>query len=235
MSESMQSALEALREAIESFDGVTTDPQPEAGRPPQRGTVRDERRWRELDANLEATQIAGRRVLVVGDYIDFDALAYASRGASAVLACAVSESPLVREQREVTGETAKVQLVRLGWKQLDPARHGSFDIIHCDGILHRVAEPLTLLKTLRKLMPEGGTLVVGAAMISDPERSEYLRLIPARQADPEACWLVPGRLALRWLVAASGFNVEAEFGEEERRGGSIPLVNGYLRATAGSS
>jgi hypothetical protein len=42
---------------------------------------------------------------------------------------------------------------------------------------------------------------------------------------------VPGRLALRWMIETSGFDVESEFRSVPGPAGEFPTINGYFRAT----
>ena len=164
-----------------------------------------EARWTAIDEQL-GRDLSGRRVLVVGPGAPADAKGFEARGADGVVAC---ES----------------------LAELEPQRHERFDIVHCNGLLHRVLEPMALLRTLRAVTVENGTLLIGAMVLGDPERSEYLRFVPDRLAGDADCWFVPGRLALRWLVDTAGFRVEAEFGEQEGPRDAFPVVTAYLRAT----
>jgi SAM-dependent methyltransferase len=231
MDESTEGPLEALREAIERFAGAAPDPGPPAGRERwlERGTAPDELRWREIDRTI-GDQITGRRVLVVGHGVDYDAFAFASRGAEYVLAC---EAPLAIRQaaeREPRNRST-IDFRPLAWDELDPERHGTFGIIHCNGLLHRVLDPIALLRTLRRVTEADGTLLVGSVMISDPERSEYLRFIPSRFLGDPSWGFLPGRLAFRWLLQTAGFDVGTAFGEHDLSGDGIPLVSGYLQGT----
>lgn len=209
MSDLVPESLAAPRAAVKHSDDV---PSPTGLRPiaddrtaHPAPTTQDQLRWDEIDRQL-GTQISGRRVLVVGPNTDYDAAAFAARGAEQVLAGATH-------------------------LQLDPTHDGTFEIVHCNDLLHRVLEPLALLQTLRRVTARDGTLLIGSLMIADPERSEYLRFIPDRYAGDPACWFVPGRLAFRWLVQTAGFAIEAAFAEREGPEDCIPVVTGYLRAT----
>jgi SAM-dependent methyltransferase len=185
-------------------------------------------RWRELDPQTEG-QIDGRRALVVGAQVRDDAAAFAARGASYVLACA--SAPGI-ERPDSSAARTGVELLQLSWEELHPVRYGTFELVHCNGLLHRVTEPLRLLRTLRSLTAPGGTLLIGSMMLSDPERSEYLRFFPDRYAADPTWWFVPGRLAFRWLVETAGFEVVAEFGEREGPRDLVPVAAGYLKAIA---
>ncbi len=148
-----------------------------------------------------------------------------------VLACEPSESVRQAEFLESVYQSG-IDLQRRGWASLDPELDGTFDIVHCNGLLHRVLEPMTLLQTLRGLTAPGGTLLIGSMMLADPERSESLRVDPGPARWGSHCWFIPGRLAFRWMVEMAGFEVEAEFGETEGPRDGFPVVSGYLRAKA---
>lgn len=215
MSESLEDRLLALAELVEQL------PAPAARDPGSGG----EPRWRELEPQI-AELVAGRRALVIGGEAIEHARELAARGASYVLACAP-----YAEREEALEE--RLDWRQLGWEELDPALHGTFDLILCNDLVHRVTEPLTLLRALRRMVGDGGVLVIGAMMIDDPERSEYLRFVPDRYAGDPSWWFVPGRLALRWLLQAAGFDVEAEFAQREGPRDLFPVVEAYLKAVAG--
>ncbi len=202
----------------------------------------DRRRWTALDAYL-AGRLDGRRVLDVGCGGSHDALAFAARGAEHVLCCvppgdrrADTVAPTrgaVGDGEPVAGaDEARVELQAEGWAALDPERDGTFEIVHCHGLLHRVLEPVSLLMALRRMAAGRGTLLIDSMMLADPERSELLRFVPDRHAGDPSCWFIPGRLAFRWLVETAGFEVEAELGETEGPRDGFPVVTGYLRARA---
>jgi hypothetical protein len=66
-------------------------------------------------------------------------------------------------------------------------------------------------------------------LLDDPERSELIRFVP--DADGGGSF-VPGRLAFRWLVETTGFEVEAELDTVELPAARFPTSHGYLRAVA---
>jgi hypothetical protein len=240
MDESMHEALEALREAIEVWPeeggNPVVDP-PVSPREDQipvfeapNDTRRGDLRWADIAAHVGAN-LGGRRVLLVGPRAGHDALAFAPGEPDYLLAC---EPPDRLHDAEVLAsrDGSRIELIALPWHTLDPDRHGSFDIVHCGGLLHRVLEPMMLLRTLRRMTIEGGVLLVESMILGDPERSEFLRFVPARYAGDPSWWFVPGRLAFRWLVETAGFRVEAEFGEVEGPRDGFPVGSGYLRAVA---
>lgn len=200
MSDSLHASLAALREAIDKF--------PDAGlsaRELGAGAHDPEaQRWSALDTQTDL-RLAGQRVLTIGSAATDDAVAFTARGARQVLVC---QSP----------------------DELDPGRDGTFDLVHCRGLLHRVREPMTLLGRLRRMTSPGGALLIESMMLADLDRSEFLRFVPDRYAGDPTWWFVPGRLAFRWLVESAGFEVELEFGEVEGPRDGLPMVSGYLLA-----
>jgi len=43
----------------------------------------------------------------------------------------------------------------LAWQQLDPTKHGTFDLVHCHGVLYHELHPIALLQRLRSLAHAG--------------------------------------------------------------------------------
>jgi hypothetical protein len=150
-------------------------------------------------------------VLVLGDGAAADGEAFTRLGAAqvTVLDC----SPPARASDQALWESCS-----------------RYDIVHCGPALHRCADPVGLLALLRCLMDPTATMYLAATMLADPERSEYLRFVPAadrRGPDPS---FIPGRLAVRWMMQAAGFEILDEFGERPGRGEPVSVVCSYLRA-----
>jgi SAM-dependent methyltransferase len=222
MTESVRESLDALHEAIDRL----TDPGPAVAAARGAGELR----WSALSPHVNS-QLAGKRVLDLGSGERYDALAFASRGAEYVLACTSSDA-LPRAEEGL--DPPCVEFRSSGWQALDPSRDGTFDIVHCRGLLHRVLEPMSLLQTLRRVIAPTGSLLISSMMLGDPERSEFLRFVPDRHGGDPGCWFIPGRLAFRWMVETAGFEVEAEFGEVEGPRDGFPVAIGYLRAVCAS-
>jgi SAM-dependent methyltransferase len=210
MTDAFEHQLASLTEVV---DRLPSRPLagPAIGRTPSNG-VRDssdgaddeqERRWAELDAYLPS--LGGLRVLVVGERADADAQAFSERGANAHA---------------------------IDWRVLDPETHGTFDLVHCRLLLHRCSDPMGLLQSLRGVTAPSGTLLMATMLLADPERSEYLRFVPAGHGSDPSWWFVPGRLAVRWMLQAAGYEVQEEFGEQPGPRDRLALVSAYLRATA---
>jgi len=83
---------------------------------------------------------------------------------------------------------------------------GTFDLVLCGSELETDLHPLAVYAWLRRAVRQEGLLVAGSDVLADPARSQYARWIPPKQSDGRSRWL-PGRLAFRWLVEVSGFDV----------------------------
>jgi SAM-dependent methyltransferase len=171
--------------------------------------VHDER-WSALGSLLPA-RLDGARALVLGAHADGDAADLARRGAGQVIAG-----------------------IRLPWQELDPAHHGAFDLIVCDGLLHRETHPMALLQALRSVLAPGGTLVLGCAVLSAVEGSESIRVVPTSFLGDAGWWMVPGRLALRWMVEAAGFRPVDEVLAPTELRGEFPVSLSYISASEGA-
>jgi hypothetical protein len=89
---------------------------------------------------------------------------------------------------------------------------GTFDLVVCGSELETDLHPLAVYAWLRRAVRQEGLLVAGSDVLSDPARSQYARWIPPQQSDGRSRWL-PGRLAFRWLVEVSGFDVLSWLGD----------------------
>jgi hypothetical protein len=165
-----------------------------------------DQRWALLQRVLPA-DLDDARVLLLGGDADHDGARLARRGAA-------------------------VHRIHGGWQELDATQDGPFDLVLCDALLHRDAHPVALLQAVRSVLAPGGALVLGSAILAGPEGSETLRVVPGSYAGDPTWWMVPGRLALRWMVEAAGFRVDDELLAEDGPRGEFPVRTAYLRATA---
>jgi tRNA (mo5U34)-methyltransferase len=197
------------------------------------GAWRTDVRWQTLGEHLPEG-MAGASVLDVGSNAGYDPFMFRLRGAGRVVGCEPFE--FIRQAEFLESIYASgVEFLPLGWQQLDPAELGTFDVVHCHGVLYHDLNPVALLQRLHAMLAPGGTLLFGSMMLDDPELSEYARFVPGEYYGDPTWWWVPGRLAMRWMLEAAGFKVEEEFGLNEGPRGEFPVVNGYLRATLGSA
>jgi SAM-dependent methyltransferase len=184
---------------------------------------RDQRRWIELGREIP-DDLSGLRVVDVGCGAGYDSFELARRGADQVLGC--EWTPAIEQARFLEGVYGTgASFAAIGWEDLDPDRHGTFDLVHCDGVLQRVAAPMRLLGRLWRITAPGGTLLLGSMLLDPPELSRYAGFA----ACPEAGW-VPGRLALRWMAECSGFDGDGWFGERPGQESEPRISTAYLRA-----
>jgi tRNA (mo5U34)-methyltransferase len=191
------------------------------------GTWRSDRRWARLDGAL-GDGISGRRVLDVGCNAGYDSFMFRLRGAEHVLGCEPFEFIEQARFLESIYRTG-AEFEPIGWQELSPERHGLFDIVHCHGVLYHELNPMGLLARLAEMTVPGGLLLLGSMMLADPRLSEHMRFVPTSYYGDDTWWWVPGRLALRWMIETSGFDVEAEFGEVPGPQGEFRTVNGYFK------
>ena len=79
------------------------------------------------------------------------------------------------------------------WQELE----GLFDIVCCDGLFHRVTEPMALLRKLRAFLADDGLLLVSSLLVADPERSSTYA--SSQRATPEI--LTFGSFQAAWRFA----------------------------------
>ena len=126
----------------------------------------------EAAAALEAYQAAQRRA-------DEAARAYQVEASALRVAesrTAASRAALSRYLGSVyrTG----VDFQPLGWQDLDPDEHGTFDLVHCHGVLYHELHPMAMLERLRSMVKPGGVFLMGSMMLAEPELSETARFVP---------------------------------------------------------
>ena len=126
-------------------------------------------------------RIDGWRVLAVGGE-GGTADAFEARGAAEVVVCAEPSEQL-------------------------RADAGSFDLVHC-AELGSDLQPLSLYAWLWQVTAPGSLLLLEAAVMHDAASSQYARFVPAGGSPTGRPHWVPGRLALRWMVENSGFDVQ---------------------------
>jgi tRNA (mo5U34)-methyltransferase len=191
------------------------------------GAWRNDHRWVVLDAELPRS-LSGSSVLDVGSNAGYDPFMFNLRGADRVLGCEPFEFIEQAHFLESIYQTG-VDFQRIPWQELDPERHGTFDLVHCHGVLYHEPNPMGLLARLWQLTAPGGTLLLGSMMLADPTQSEYARYVPLSYYGDPTWWWVPGRLVLRWLVETAGFDVDKAFGESPGPPGEFETINGYVR------
>jgi len=197
------------------------------------GAWRNDGRWLGFGEEVPA-DLSGKRVLDVGSNAGYDPFMFHSRGAEYVLGAEpfmFIEQARFLERIYQTG----VDFQPLGWQDLDPAVHGTFDLVHCHGVLYHDMHPMALLQRLREMLAPGGTLYFGSMMLADPEMSEYARFVPGAYYDDSTWWWVPGRLAMRWMLESVGLEVRRRLAVHEGPPGEFATVNGYFECGLGAA
>jgi 2-polyprenyl-3-methyl-5-hydroxy-6-metoxy-1,4-benzoquinol methylase len=192
------------------------------------GAWRNDQRWLGLQHQVPES-LAGKRVLDVGSNAGYDPFMFHTLGATEILACEPFE---FIEQARFLEDVYRsgVDFQPLKWEDLDPDRHGRFDLVHCHGVLYHELHPMAMLDRLRAMLADDGTLLFGSMMLGDPELSEYARFVPGAYYGDPTWWWVPGRLCMRWMLEAAGLEVIEEFGLHDGPPGEFPVVNGYFKA-----
>lgn len=191
------------------------------------GVWRNDQRWESLGEHVG--DLSGKRVLDVGSNAGYDPFMLKLRGASEVIACEPFEFIHQARFLESIYRTG-VDLRQIGWQQLHPQEHGHFDFVHCNGVLYHEPNPIGMLLRLRSMLADDGEMLLGSMVHASVEQSEYIRFVPDAYAGDRTWWFVPGRLALRWMLEASGFAVE-ELTVAEGPRGEFRTLNIYFRAT----
>jgi tRNA (mo5U34)-methyltransferase len=194
------------------------------------GLWRNDQRWEAMQEHVP--DLRDKRVLDIGSNAGYDPFMFHTLGAREVLGCEPFEFIAQARFLESLYKTG-VQLEQIGWQRLNPEVHGRFDFVHCNGVLYHELNPVSLLQRLRKMVNDDGELWLGSMMLADPELSECARFIRNDYAGDPTWWWVPGRLALRWMLEASGFTAEHLPIEFDGPRGAFEVVNGYLRGRPG--
>jgi SAM-dependent methyltransferase len=174
-------------------------------------------------------ELSGKRVLDVGTNAGYDAFMFSLRGAESVLAVEPTEfieQALFLESVYRSG----VDFQRIGWQQLDPELHGRFDVVHCNGVLYHELHLIRMLSRLRRMLSDDGTAFIGSMMLASPELSEFVRFVPGPYYGDPTWWWVPGRLAFRRMLEATGLEVTGEIDQGNGPPGEFAVVNGYMVA-----
>lgn len=190
------------------------------------GVWRNDQRWESIDELVP--DLAGKRVLDVGSNAGYDPFMFKLRGAAEVLACEPFEFIHQARFLESIYRTG-IDFQQIGWQQLDHEKQGVFDFVHCHGVLYHEPNPLGMLLRLRSMLAADGEMLFGSMMHASAEQSEYIRFVPDAYAGDRTWWFVPGRLAMRWMLEVTGFEVE-ELTLSEGPRGEFRTLNGYFLA-----
>ena len=103
---------------------------------------------------------------------------------------------------------------------------GGFDLALCGSEAGGGIHPLSLYTWLRQALTDKGILVAGSRVLPDPKLSQYARFVPG--AAPASARWVPGRLAFRWMVEVSAFDLVTWLDD----GDGATETQAYLQARA---
>jgi hypothetical protein len=87
-----------------------------------------------------------------------------------------------------------------------PADAAGFDLAVCREALNRTAYPANFLSQIWAATAVGGRLVIQCRVMTATDLSMFARFVEKRSGRGELEWL-PGRLAFRWSVETSGFDI----------------------------
>lgn len=186
---------------------------------------------------------AGLRVLDVGCSDGFFSFEMERRGAAVTAMDFVPEDYTgFAVARRILGSRVEYRMENV--YNLDPARHGTFDVVLFLGVLYHLRKPLAALDAIRSVTKEGGRLFLATLLIDEyvllpdgatttlAELNPRLAGIPLWQAYPRDTLngdftncQAPNRRALEVALE------EAQFRVEELR---VHSMGGYVRAQAGA-
>ena len=191
------------------------------------GAWRIDSRWVTLGEHVP--NLNGKQVLDVGSNAGYDPFMFNLRGAERVLACEPFEFIEQARFLESLYRTG-VDFQPIGWQELSAETHGTFDLVHCHGVLYHEVDPIALLRRLQEMTKPGGTLLFGSMMLADGALSDLSRFVPRSYYRDPTWWWVPGPVALRRMIESVGFEVEDSFGRSAGPEGEFATINGYFRA-----
>ena len=178
------------------------------------------------------------RVLDVGTFDGFYAFVAEARGAKRVLAVDSEQhvewvrarwGPELEGGEGFRDDRGAAWLARRvppsGGVRLDELGE-TFDFVFCLGILHRVTDPLGLLRILRARLADGGRVLLETYGIDDDDGSPYIRVHRPGDVytDDEFVYWGFGAEALRRLAELAGFT-----GFELH---AAPIIDGHPRIIA---
>lgn len=187
-------------------------------------------KWRQIEAAIPA-DLSGRRVLEIGCNAGFYSFALARRGAT-VVGIDVDEHYL-RQARWAAAELGlaeRVSFQRGSVYRVDEIA-GGFDVVLFMGVLYHLRYPLLALDTVARLEPElmvFQTLTHGdPAAVADTDHADFgcrarlaepgwpkMAFIETEFAGDPTNWWIPNRAGVLAMLAAAGFRVVGEPGDE---------------------
>lgn len=108
-----------------------------------------------------------------------------------------------------------------------------FDVVIFSGIYYHLKHPLLALTILRRVMKEGGQIVIEGPIYPDSENSYSSFHYKDLLFDDRSNWCVPTLRCLREWVECSFFEIEAEYFNQELPSGGKLKLKSVLRAGLG--
>ncbi len=162
---------------------------------------RSDRKWQRVAPHVE---LHGRRILDIGCGNGYFGLRMLGCGARLVIG--IDPTPLFVMQwlacRHFSGALPNFVLP-LRAEDLPRGRPG-FDLVFCMGVLYHRRDPAGLLRQIRGLLRNGGTVVLETLVLPEKQPSKVL-LAPPRYARMANVWAVPGTDRLLNWVGNAGF------------------------------
>ena len=199
---------------------------------------------RPIADRLPWPDVKGKRCLDVGTYDGFLAFELERRGAAEVVAVDIEDhsswdwpartralgpgrlAEIAGQRKGIGFDIAKEALgssvtkVESSVYELDPAQHGSFDVVVCGSLLLHLRDPVRALEAIRR--------VCSGSFLSAEQVDDGLRRIARRQpaarfrAGERVQWWIPNVAGHRRMVEAAGFGIAS--GPHRYR---VPLGTGH--------
>lgn len=169
--------------------------------------------------------LAGKRVLDVAKFDGFWSFQFERRGASEVVALDIREARELDLPFRTRAQASDVDLSRpfgAGFEiarqalqskvshlhcnvyDLDPARHGRFDLVHCGDLLLHLRDPALALARMRGVT--SGAAIFSDTFYPDCDRADGVPLMEYQGGRGDNIWWRFGALSLRRMIEDAGFD-----------------------------
>ena len=177
---------------------------------------------------MEPVDYKGKAVLDIGCRDGLFSFEAERRGAASVLGIDNDLSPGAVEFL-IPHFKSMVRMEALNLYDLDPARHGPFDIIEFYGVLYHLRYPFWGLKKIVDVLKDGGILLIESGMLKDAPATQNLELLYCPVAtspyEPTSCTFFNKR-ALVTTLESFGLELTGW----ERLEGASPSKDGLAEA-----
>lgn len=172
--------------------------------------------------------LSGKRVLDIGTNAGYDPFSFNLRNPDFVMAI---DPEIFIEQSRFLNRIYKtpIKFEKIGWQDLDPKKHGLFDLIHCNGVYYHEQNIVSLIRKLTSVLAPSGTLFLGGFVLYEAELTDYARYIGSSFWNDPTWWWVPGINCFRSIAEVCGLEVVKEFGRWDVPNGDFPVSSFYLK------